>query len=171
MGVLKVEFDFHVQFAYADGRNRKVDMDEFEWAEAKVKEVQIRRKQRELSDQKSIMETSLKKAHAPELWSRIRTLIKSRAGAFSKTLGEEDIFEWVSPKANEVVIRIKNTRTQITASFDPETLKLKFFLVDTGAEFDPTVQNGEVVFVEYRGSPCTAEEIAERFVNHIIDFI
>jgi hypothetical protein len=143
-------------------------MDAQKWVEVKVQEVKRRHEEKQLAAKQLIVEIDLKKMQAPELWSRIRSLIKGRVELFCRGLGE-DVLAFEVSTVNEAIVRLRDTPTKISAFFDPHTLKLSCRLTNTTIHYEPHVQNGKVVFIEDQGPQCREEDIAERFVNNIID--
>jgi hypothetical protein len=144
-------------------------MDEWQWAEKQVEETIKRREKKELADQKMAAEETLKGALAPDLWSELKSLMKSRVESFGTALGEQDVLVWSSPKPNRVLIKVKDGTSQIEAFFELERFRLVLQMTYTTAEYGVQIENGEAVFAE-RGEVHTAEAIAERFVEDIIKY-
>ena len=144
-------------------------MDEWQWAEKQVEETIKRREKKELSDQKFAAEEILKRALAPGLWSELKSLMKSRVESFGGALGEEGVLVWSTPKANRVVIKVKDGTSQIEAFFELERFRLVLQMTYATAEYGVQIENGEAVFAE-SGQAQTAEAIAERFVEDIIKY-
>jgi hypothetical protein len=72
-------------------------MDEWQWAEKQVEETIKRREKKELADRKIAAEETLKRALAPDLWSELKSLMKSRVESFGAALGEQDVLVWSTP--------------------------------------------------------------------------
>jgi acetyl-CoA carboxylase carboxyltransferase component len=144
-------------------------MDEWQWAEKQVEETIKRREMKELADRKMAAEEALKRVLAPGLWSELKSLMKSRVESFGEALGEQDILEWSTPKANRVVIKVKDGTSQIEAIFELERFRLVLQMTYATAEYGVQIEDGEAVFAE-RGEAHTAEAIAERFVEDIIKY-
>jgi hypothetical protein len=144
-------------------------MDEWQWAEKQVEETIKRREKKELADRKMAAENTLKRALAPGLWSELKSLMKSRVESFGEALGERDVLVWSTPKANRVVIKVKDGTSQIEAFFELERFRLVLQMTYATAEYGVQIENGEAVFAE-RGEVHTAEAIAERFVEDIIKY-
>ena len=144
-------------------------MDEWQWAEKQVEETIKRREMKELADRKVAAEETLKRALAPGLWSELKSLMKSRVESFGAALGEQGVLVWSTPKANRVVVKVKDGTSRIEAFFELERFRLVLQMTYTTVEYGVQIENGEAVFAE-RGEVHTAEAIAERFVEDIIKY-
>jgi hypothetical protein len=144
-------------------------MDESKWTEKQVQETIERREKKELADRKFAVEEGFKRARAPGLWSELKSLMKSRVESFGEALGEQGVLVWSSPKANRVVIKVKDGTTQIEAFFDLEKFRLVLQMTYTAVEYGVQIENGQAVFAE-SGEARTTEAIAERFVEDIIKY-
>ena len=144
-------------------------MDEWQWAEKQVEETIKRREKKEVAERKFAAEETLKRVLAPDLWSELKLLMKSRVESFGAALGEQDVLVWSTPKTNRVVIKVKDGASQIEAIFELERFRLVLQMTYTTAEYGVEIENGEAVFAE-RGEVHTVEAIAERFVEDIIKY-
>lgn len=147
-------------------------MNEQEWAQQKAKEVREKRQTEQLKEQTRLLEDKQRCSEAPELWKNFVEAVKGKVAAFNNALGEQALQQTIDENG-KVHIGIHQFLTEINAEMN-HRLELHCMLVNTSMEYPVMVINRQVTFVTGRPHDWRAikpEEIAEKFVNSIIQFL
>ncbi len=140
-----------------------------DWAGNALRQIEKRRGDERLRDQKLIAEQEIKKQQVPPLWAQVRTAMKAMCDALNKQAGEE-LLKWDSVRSNEAIIRLGRTSKTISAAFDPESLTLEINGVSVHGRYSPSVRNGQVFFAGSEGEQ-SPRQIAQRFIDPLVKLI
>jgi hypothetical protein len=146
-------------------------MDEEKWAQQSVREVQQRRKERNIRDAKFVAEREMLNACTPQLWGEARSGMQRYMHLFNQTLGDNSLL-WIDTVLNKAIIKIRDDpRHEAEATFHPTRLDIECLVVNSRITYTPHVLDGQLVFRANGAEPCGPEVIAMRFVDEIVKFV
>jgi len=114
-----------------------------QYGQAKAQEIQERRQRRRIADEKASVDGKLKILWAPRLWQQIRGEIRQLAQAVNEALGETAL-ECDETTPEMVVIKLADTPSNLSASFDFNSGKFILTLNDHLETYNLEVVRGEV---------------------------
>lgn len=138
------------------------------WAEQTAREILKRRDEDKLKKEHAVIEHQTKSQEIHALWSDVKECIKRKALLITKSIGEDDILV-VDEKPDEIVIRISESTSRVIAR--RENFTIRCFLVNTTADYNLKIMNGEAVFCDRSGSPSSPDQIAQHLLSHLTSFL
>jgi len=137
-----------------------------DWAANAWGNVEKRREEEKHKNAALVAEEALKKRETPVLWSQARETMRAMCEAFNKSAGTEHLI-WDSERGYQAIIRIAPSSRSFSAIFYKDSFRIVLSGPRLNATYAPVVRGGTVLF-SGEGRESTAEELAKRFLDHVV---
>lgn len=139
------------------------------WAKKAAETFRAAQEQRETRDAKALLDEKLKRTWAPKKWDELRLLLHSKTDSFNAEAGDKLI--WESPRTREAIVRLIDSDTRLTCTYDSEEFSVEIKCSLIGRKYVAEVVKGQVVFADSRKAPVALEQIAEEALDSLLTFL